>query len=83
MGIIILFVLVVLLMSTIPTYGYSRSWGYRPASGVGLLLFVLLLLLFLGTIPWGFARRPVYVVQPRPVIINPPERVVPAGVPSP
>jgi hypothetical protein len=41
--------LVLLLIGLIPAWPYSAGWGYYPAGGVGLLLIVLLLVLFLGT----------------------------------
>ena len=59
MGLILLIVLVVLLMGGMPTWGYSRNWGYGPSGLVGLLLVVLLLLLIFNVLPWGF--QPVVV----------------------
>ncbi|MGA2069336.1 MAG: DUF3309 family protein [Thermoguttaceae bacterium] len=50
MGLILLIVLLVLLMGGLPTWGYSRSWGYGPSGLLGLLLVVVLL----GHIPRGF-----------------------------
>lgn len=63
MGLILLIVLLILVFGTLPTYGYSRSWGYRPAGGFGLLLVILLVLLLLGEIPWGIGG-PVVVQRP-------------------
>jgi hypothetical protein len=54
MGLILLIVLIVLLMGVLPTWGHSRSWGYRPSGILGLLLVVVLVLLLLGYIPRGF-----------------------------
>ena len=37
--------------STSPSWGYSRSWGYRPSGRTpGLVLVVVLVLLFVGRI---------------------------------
>jgi hypothetical protein len=72
MGLLLLLVLVLVLIGTLPTYGYSRNWGYWPAGGAGLLVLLLVVFLFLELIPLGFAWRPVYVVRPRPVIVNRP-----------
>ena len=80
MGLILLILLLLVLMGSLPTYGYSREWGYRPAGGLGLLLVVLLILVIVGTVPWGFAPRPVYVAQPRPVVVETPPA---PRVPSP
>ena len=54
MGLILLIVLVVLLMGGLPTWGYSRNWGYGPSGGMGLLVVILLVLLLAGYIPRGF-----------------------------
>jgi hypothetical protein len=45
---LLLILLVLLLVGALPTWPYSRSWGYYPSGGVGtLLIIVILLLLFL------------------------------------
>ena len=50
MGTILLIILVLLLLGAVPTYPYSRNWGYGPAGGLGLLLVILLILLLFT--PW-------------------------------
>jgi hypothetical protein len=47
-GWIILILLVILLLAAIPTYPYSRRWGYAPSGTLGLLVIILLILLLLG-----------------------------------
>jgi hypothetical protein len=54
MGLLLLIVLIVLLMGGLPTWGYSRSWGYGPSGGLGLVLLVVVVLLLMGYIPRGF-----------------------------
>jgi hypothetical protein len=54
MGLILLIVLIVLLMGGLPTWRYSRNWGYGPTGGMGLLLVIVLVLLVAGYIPNGF-----------------------------
>jgi hypothetical protein len=54
MGLILLVILVVLLMGGLPTWGYSRGWGYGPSGILGLLLVVLIVCLLMGYIPRGF-----------------------------
>lgn len=54
MGLILLIVLIVLLLGGLPTWGYSRNWGYGPSGGLGLLLLIVVILLLLGYIPRGF-----------------------------
>ena len=49
-----LIILIVLLMGGLPTWGYSRSWGYGPSGVLGLLLVIVLVLLLMGYIPRGF-----------------------------
>jgi hypothetical protein len=45
---------VLLLLGAVPSWPYSRGWGYGPSGLVGLLLIVLLVLLLLNVISWGF-----------------------------
>jgi hypothetical protein len=48
MSIILLVLLVVLLLGALPSWPYSRSWGYYPSGGLGLVLVVLLVLIVAG-----------------------------------
>ncbi|HEY1229532.1 MAG TPA: DUF3309 family protein [Ramlibacter sp.] len=48
MSTLLIIVLVLLLIGVLPTWPHSRSWGYYPSGGVGLLLVILLLLLLMG-----------------------------------
>ncbi len=48
LGTILLIVLVLFLIGSLPTWGYSRSWGYRPTGGIGLVLLIVLILVVLG-----------------------------------
>ena len=50
MGTIILVILVLLLIGAIPSWPYSRSWGYRPSGALGLILVVVLILVLMGRI---------------------------------
>lgn len=49
-GALILLVLVVLLVVGLPHWPYSRSWGYYPSGGIGLVVVILVILLLLGRI---------------------------------
>ena len=49
-GTIILIVLVLMLVGIIPIWPHSRSWGYRPSGGIGLVVAVLVILLVLKII---------------------------------
>jgi hypothetical protein len=50
LGTIILVVLILMLIGALPAWPHSRSWGYYPSSGVGVLLVILVVLLLLGRI---------------------------------
>ena len=46
--IIITIILVLLLLGMLPTWPYSSGWGYYPSGGIGLLLLIVIIALFLG-----------------------------------
>lgn len=48
LGTILLIVLILLLIGALPTWDYSRSWGYAPSGGLGLVLVVILILVLMG-----------------------------------
>lgn len=50
MLIILLVVLLLLSLGSFPAWPYSRSWGYYPSGGLGLVVVVLVVLLLLGRI---------------------------------
>jgi Protein of unknown function (DUF3309) len=41
-------VLIIALIGSVPKWPHSRSWGYYPSGGVGLILVILLVLYLLG-----------------------------------
>lgn len=45
---ILVVVLVLLLLGALPTWPYSRSWGYYPSGGMGLVVIVVIVLLLAG-----------------------------------
>ena len=45
---ILIVVLVLALVGGLPTWQHSRSWGYGPSGGIGLILVILLVLFLLG-----------------------------------
>lgn len=47
---ILLIILILALVGIIPIWPHSRSWGYVPSSGVGLVVVILVILLVLGRI---------------------------------
>jgi hypothetical protein len=50
LGPILLIVLILMLIGAFPTWPHSRSWGYYPSGGLGLLVVILVVLLLLGRI---------------------------------
>lgn len=49
-GTILLIIVVLALVGMIPVWPHSRSWGYGPSGGVGLIVVILVILLLLGKI---------------------------------
>ncbi len=50
MSTLLLVILILLLVGAIPTWPYSRGWGYYPSGGIGAVLVVVLILVLLGVI---------------------------------
>jgi hypothetical protein len=48
MSTILLVLLVLLLVGALPAWPYSRSWGYYPSGGLGLIVVIVLVLLLTG-----------------------------------
>jgi hypothetical protein len=53
MGLIILILLIILLLGGLPTWGYSRNWGYGPSGVLGTLLLILLILMVFDVVHWN------------------------------
>jgi hypothetical protein len=54
MGLILLIIVVLLLVGGLPSWPYSREWGYGPSGILGTLLIILLVLMLLRVLPYGF-----------------------------
>jgi len=50
MGTILIILLVLLVIGALPSWPYSRGWGYYPSGGLGLILIILFILLLAGVI---------------------------------
>ncbi|HEX7933535.1 MAG TPA: DUF3309 family protein [Paraburkholderia sp.] len=50
LGTILLVVLILLLIGALPTWPHSRSWGYAPTGGLGVVVIVVIVLLIAGVI---------------------------------
>ena len=47
---ILLIVLILLIVGVLPTWSHSKSWGYMPSGGLGIIVIILLILLLTGRI---------------------------------
>jgi hypothetical protein len=47
---LLLLILLILLIGALPTWPYSRGWGYYPSGGLGTVLLIVLILVLLGQI---------------------------------
>ncbi|HUT08912.1 MAG TPA: DUF3309 family protein [Thermoguttaceae bacterium] len=47
-GTILLVILILFLLGALPAWPHSRSWGYGPSGGLGLVVVVLLVLVLMG-----------------------------------
>ena len=59
MSTLLIIVLLVILVGALPTWPHSRSWGYYPSGGLGLILLVIIILL---------AARPYLGINGRAII---------------
>ena len=50
LGTILIILLILLLLGAMPTWGYSRGWGYGPSGILGVVLIVVVVLLVMGRI---------------------------------
>lgn len=50
LGTILLIVLILMLVGAIPNWSHSKSWGYGPSGGLGLVVIVLIVLVIMGKI---------------------------------
>jgi hypothetical protein len=49
-SLLLLIVLILLVVGALPTWPHSRSWGYAPSGGLGLVLLIVLILMLMGRI---------------------------------
>jgi len=62
LGTVLIVILILALLGALPRWPHSRGWGYYPTGGVGLILFVVVVLLVLAThlnyTAWPLFSRP-------------------------
>ncbi len=50
LGEVLIVILILMLIGSFPSWPYSRSWGYYPTGGLGLILAIVVVLLLLHVI---------------------------------
>ena len=50
LGTILVVFLILALLGAWPRWSHSRDWGYIPSGGVGLVLLIVVILVFIGRI---------------------------------
>ena len=50
LGTVLIVILVLALVGALPRWSHSREWGYAPTGGLGVVLFVVVVLLILDRI---------------------------------
>ena len=48
LGTILLIILILMLIGAFPAWPHSRSWGYGPSGGLGLVVIIIIVLLVMG-----------------------------------
>jgi hypothetical protein len=48
LGLLLLIVLIVLLLGALPSWPYSRGWGYYPSGIFGVVVVIIVVWLLLG-----------------------------------
>jgi len=48
LGTILLIILILILIGAVPSWPYSRGWGYGPSGIVGVILIIVIILLLMG-----------------------------------
>jgi hypothetical protein len=47
---ILVVILLLVALGALPSWPYSRGWGYYPSGGLGLIVLILVILLLMGRI---------------------------------
>lgn len=48
MSLLWLLILIIILIAVLPSWPYSRRWGYYPSGGIGLIVVIVILLFLFG-----------------------------------
>jgi hypothetical protein len=44
LGTVLIVILILMLLGALPTWSHSRSWGYAPSGGLGMIVVILIVL---------------------------------------
>lgn len=50
LGTILIIIIILALIGALPSWGWSRGWGYYPSGGLGLILIIIIILVLIGRI---------------------------------
>lgn len=48
MGTILIILLILLVLGSVPSWPYSRNWGYSPSGILGVVLVIVIVLVLVG-----------------------------------
>jgi hypothetical protein len=48
LGTILLIIVILALIGALPSWPHSRSWGFGPSGGLGVIVIILLVLVLTG-----------------------------------
>lgn len=48
LGTILIVLLILMLLGALPSWPYSRNWGYYPSGGLGLIILILIIMVLMG-----------------------------------
>ena len=48
LGTVLIVLLIMALLGVFPRWSHSRSWGYAPTGGIGVILLIVVVLVLLG-----------------------------------
>jgi hypothetical protein len=48
LGTLLIIILILILIGAVPSWPYSRGWGYGPSGILGVVLVIVLILVLMG-----------------------------------
>jgi ABC-type polysaccharide/polyol phosphate export permease len=54
MGLLFMILLLLVLLAALPTWPYSRTWGYYPSGFATMLLIVVILMIVFGALDFTY-----------------------------